>query len=311
MSNTNIRNDIQVAFKLALSYIRIYISNSHSTVSLSLKFTHSIQYLVHLTKYNYHNSTKIILAVSVGVVFNREAPNGQGVESNVCSGLNTYNILTLSLQSPPQWQSAVHFKAALTHRHAFLHPFWQPQRNNSSHCEIFYMSLARGTSGKKESLVVPLNIDWSPTFVHIFPIYQSCIGVIYHMTWKLRMVPQNSSLARRTSVEACFTGPTVISLATAHRTSGFRDDCNSWVAWLASRIVVHTGYHCPKLDQPSLREREALVQVGGQCPSNMNPEIHFVWSGAQVHPLLVACLPFLTLSSRTVPFVWHPHCLAS
>ena len=39
------------------------------------------------------------------------------------------------------------------------------------------------------------------------------------------MVSQNSSLARRTSVEACFTGPTVISLATDHRTSGFRDDC--------------------------------------------------------------------------------------
>ena len=46
------------------------------------------------------------------------------------------------------------------------------------------------------------------------------------MTWKLRMVPQNSSLARRTSVEACFTGPTVISLATDHRTSGFHDDCD-------------------------------------------------------------------------------------
>ena len=37
----------------------------------------------------------------------------------------------------------------------------------ASHCEIFYMSLARGTSGKKESLV-PLNFDWSPTLVHIF-----------------------------------------------------------------------------------------------------------------------------------------------
>ena len=158
MSNTNIRNDIQVALNFALSYIRIYISNSHSTVSLSLKFTHSIsiQYLVHLTKYNYHNITKIILAVSVGVVFNHEAPNGRGVESNVHSGLNTYNILTHSLQSPPQWQSAVHFKVALTHQRAFLHPFWQPQRNNSR------------------------------------------------------------------------------------------------VAWLASGIVVHTGYHCPKLDQPQL-----------------------------------------------------------
>ena len=131
MSNTNIRNDIQVALKLAQSYIRIYISNSHSTMSLSLKFTHSIQYLVHLTKYDYHNITKIILAVSVGVVFNHEAPNGRGVESNVHSGLQTYNILTHSLQSPPQWQSAVYFKAALTHLHAFLHPFWQPQRNNS------------------------------------------------------------------------------------------------------------------------------------------------------------------------------------
>ena len=131
MYNTNIRNEIQMALKLALSYIRIYISNSHSTVPLSLEFTHSIQYLVHLAKYNYHNITKIILAVSVGVVFNHEAPNGRGVKSNVYSGLNTYNILTHSLQSPPQWQSAVHFKVALTHRHAFLHPFWQPQCNNS------------------------------------------------------------------------------------------------------------------------------------------------------------------------------------
>ena len=125
-------------------------------MSLSLEFTHSIQYLVHLAKCNYYNITKIILAVSVGVVFNHEALNGRGVETNVYSGLNIYNILTHSLQSPPQWQSAVHFKAALTHRQAFLHPFWQPQRNNSR------------------------------------------------------------------------------------------------VAWLASGMVVHTGYHCPKLDQPQL-----------------------------------------------------------
>ena len=87
------------------------------------------------------------------------------------------------------------------------------------------MSLARGTSGKKESLV-PLNIDWSPTLVHIFSHLLVMHWVIYHMTWKLRMVPQNSSLACRTSVETCFTGPAVISLATDHRTSGFRDDCN-------------------------------------------------------------------------------------
>ena len=156
MSNTNICNEIQVAVKLALSYIRIYISNSDSTVPLSLEFTHSIQYLFHLEKYNYHNITKIILAVLVGVVFNHEARNGRGVESNVYSGLNTYNILTHSLQSPIQWQSAVHFSVALTHRHAFLHPFWQPRRNNSR------------------------------------------------------------------------------------------------VAWLASGIIVHTGYHCPKLYQPQL-----------------------------------------------------------
>ena len=49
------------------------------------------------------------------------------------------------------------------------------------------------------------------------------------------MVPQNSSLARRTSVEACFTGPTVISLATDHRTSGFRDD---WKAKSLDHFVI-------------------------------------------------------------------------
>ena len=50
-----------------------------------------------------------------------------------------------------------------------------------SHCEIFYMSLARGTSGKKESLV-PLSIDWSPTLVHIFfPFTSHALGLF--TTW--------------------------------------------------------------------------------------------------------------------------------
>ena len=77
------------------------------------------------------------------------------------------------------------------------------------------------------------------------------------MTWKLRMVPQNSSLARRTSVEACFTGPAVISLATDHRTSGFRDDCcipqkslaitrdfwnTNWLWWTPFRMGAHDGF---------------------------------------------------------------------
>ena len=175
MSNTNIRNDIQVALKLAQSYIRIYISNSHSTVSISLEFTHSIQYLVHMKKYNYHNITKIIPAVLVGVVFNHEGPNGRGVESNVHSGLQTYNILTYSPQSPPQWQSAEHFKAALTHWHAVLHPFWQPQRNNSG------------------------------------------------------------------------------------------------VALLASGIVVHTGYHCPKLDQPQLEGERSSGASWRAVPQQYEP----------------------------------------
>ena len=61
-----------------------------------------------------------------------------------------------------------------------LHMLWQWLRQNS-HCEIFYMSLARGTSGKKESLV-PLNIDWNPTLVHIFvPFTSHALGLF--TTW--------------------------------------------------------------------------------------------------------------------------------
>ena len=49
--------------------------------------------------------------------------------------------------------------------------------HETSHCEIFYMSLARGTSGKKESLV-PRNIDESPTLVHIFfPFTSHALGL--------------------------------------------------------------------------------------------------------------------------------------
>ena len=65
------------------------------------------------------------------------------------------------------------------------------------------------------------------------------------MTWKLRMVPQNSSLARRTSVEACFTGPTVISLATDNRTSGFRDDWDCRYICIIQPQWVHTlSFQC-------------------------------------------------------------------
>ena len=49
----------------------------------------------------------------------------------------------------------------------FFYLIWCNFNFNYSHREIFFKSLARGTSEKKNSLV-PLNIDWSPTLVHIF-----------------------------------------------------------------------------------------------------------------------------------------------
>ena len=61
---------------------------------------------------------------------------------------------------------------------------------------------------------------------------------------KTKVVPQNSSLVHRTSVEACFTGPTVISLATDHRTSGFRDDWAHTIGKTSEAMVLNMQDIC-------------------------------------------------------------------